>query len=81
DKGSVTEGVEKTITMKGMKNDKYLTIHVKAVGGISNKVDYKLKVTGEFNEEKLEEERSKGPVKAITPQTKPYTPRAGTGGN
>ena len=68
DKGSETAGVEKTITMKGMKNDKYLTIHLVAEGGPTNKVDYKLKVTGEFDYDKLAKDKTTSPT--FVPQTK-----------
>jgi len=84
DNGSGSEGVERIVTMKGMKNEKYLTIHLVATGGPTNKIDYKLKVTGEFNEEKLAEENPGNPTKIIRPTintTKPSKARAGTGGN
>ncbi|MFK7924356.1 MAG: hypothetical protein AB8H47_20530 [Bacteroidia bacterium] len=67
DKGSGSEGVEEIITLKGMQNEKYLTIHVVATGGPTNKIDYRLKVTGEFNEEKLADENPGTPPSVFKP--------------
>lgn len=58
DKGKDTSGQERVIEFKGMKNDKYLTIHIINKGFASDKFDYKLTVTGEFDTEKLAEEES-----------------------
>ncbi|MDW3652102.1 MAG: hypothetical protein R8P61_33820 [Bacteroidia bacterium] len=69
DKGKDTEGQKRIIEFKGMKNEKYLTIHIVAKGLASNKFDYRMKVTGSFNVEKLAEEK-----KTLT--TKPMSSEA-----
>ena len=69
DKGKDTEGQKRIIEFKGMKNEKYLTIHIVAKGLATNKFDYRLKVTGSFNMDKLAEEKktlTAQPVKSGT---------------
>lgn len=69
DKGKDTEGQKRVIEFKGMKNEKYLTIHIVAKGLATNKFDYRLKVTGSFNMDKLAEEKktlTAQPVKSGT---------------
>ncbi|MEL6591033.1 MAG: hypothetical protein AAFQ68_13175 [Bacteroidota bacterium] len=68
DKGSGSDGQTKTITMKGMKNEKYLTIHIVTLGLISNAFKYRLDVTGEFNYDKLKDEKPASPV--FVPRTR-----------
>lgn len=58
DKGKDTAGVVRNIEFKGMKNEKYLTIHIVNRGFVSDKFNYELTVTGEFDEEKLAEEKN-----------------------
>lgn len=67
-KGKDTEGQKRVFEFKGMKNEKYLTVHIVNVGFATDKFDYKLKVKGSFNTEKLAEEKP----------TKPSIKRAGT---
>lgn len=62
DKGKDTSGQRRVIEFKGMKNDKYLTVHIINTGFASDKFDYELTVTGEFNTEKLAEEKSSSNV-------------------
>lgn len=69
DKGKDTEGQTRIIEFKGMKNEKYLTIHIVAKGLATNKFDYRMKVTGSFNMDKLAEEKktlTAKPVKSGT---------------
>jgi hypothetical protein len=71
DKGKDTEGAVRTIEFKGMKNEKYLTIHIANIGFLTNKFKYDLTVTGEFDEAKLAEENYSRPAVEQATQQNP----------
>ncbi|MEM7374310.1 MAG: hypothetical protein AAF587_37290 [Bacteroidota bacterium] len=69
-KGKDTSGKQKVIEYKAMANDKYLTINLVAVGAKTDKCDYELSITGEFNNDKLAEQK-------VPTSAKPSQTRAG----
>lgn len=72
DKGKDTAGKERTVEFKGMKNDKYLTVHVINKGWATDKFDYNLTVTGEFDTAKLAKEKP-AKKKVVSKQLNPST--------